>query len=98
MTRIGRHYYRAYYRLHIRRGRKLRLAYMAAEYEETDMHIRMFRKHHGLDRTASLTAWSDDFPRARRTCGWKDHRHRHQWEHRVCLLEKHARIMRRKGR
>ena len=27
--------------------------------------------------------------RARHSTGWKDHKYRHQWEHNVCLKEKH---------
>ena len=98
MTRIGRRYWRAYYRLNIRRGRKLRMLCTVEEYEEYGLYIRMLRNHHGLDWTASLCTWPDDLPRARRTHGWKDHKCRCQWEHRVRLQEKHDRVTRRKAR
>lgn len=98
MTRIGRRYWRAYYRLNVRRGSKLRMACTVEEHEEADVRIRMLRNHHGLDWTANPCAWPDDLPRARRTHGWKDHKHRFQWEHRVLLLEKHERILRHKQR
>lgn len=97
MTRIGRRYWRAYYRMSIRRGRKLRMRCTVEEYEVYGLSIRMLRNHHGLDWTASLSPWPDDLPRARRTHGWKDHEYRCQWEHRVRLQEKHDRVARRKA-
>jgi hypothetical protein len=35
--------------------------------------------------------------RARRSTGWKEHKHRHQWEHGVCEKEKHRKNRARKA-
>ena len=98
MSRTSRGYWRAYYRLSMHRGSKLRMARIVEEYEDADVRIPMLRNHHGLDWTASSGAWFDDFPRARRTHGWKNGKCRRQWERRVRRDEKHDRTARRKRR
>lgn len=96
MSRTSRRYWRSYYRLSMHRWNKLRMAGIVEEYEEADVRIRMLRNHHGQDWTASPSAWFDDFPRARRTHGWKNGKCRRQWERRVRRDEKHDCVARRK--
>ena len=78
----------------LRRHNKARLAKVWVEYG--DFRIRMIRYRPGIDWSVSVEAFVDDFYRARRSRGWKEHKYRHQWEGRVRREEKRARSALRK--
>lgn len=91
MSRVHCHIWRR-----LRRHAKVRLAEVWVVHE--DLRIRMIRYRPSRDWSVALCASTDDFPRARRTRGWKNHKHRHQWERRVRQLEKRGRSNARKHR
>lgn len=83
-----RSYRNRYYRHHVN---LLRARYYATErIEIDDCDERIAWRYRPEDRATLIWRW-EDFPRARRTRGWKNRRCRYQWEHRVIEAEKHTR-------
>lgn len=63
---------------HVRTGRCKR--YASERLDDYGLGARV-RWHTRVEDREILRFWNDDYPRARRGVGWKNHRCRRQWEH-----------------
>ena len=81
----------------LRVGNLLRFATEQVAYDSELVSFKLSARG-GVRRAAEYANDPDngDF-RARRSRGWKAHKHRYQWEHRVRRAEKRAENRRRKG-
>jgi hypothetical protein len=81
------------YRNHVKYGQTIRNFSQTEEYADEKFEVKIRPK---FKNRVLIGYWWDDFMRQGST-GWKQHKHKKQWEHRVIEKEKHNRNKQRKA-